>query len=85
MIKFLKKISLPNLKQFFFDVEYGNIQTSDPSLVKKIKKFNSKQAMKERQEIIDSLQAIGFGLDTDVWDFYTTEELKKLASKIIKK
>jgi len=85
MIKFLKKISLPNLKQFFFDVEYGNIQTSDPYLVKKIKKFNSKQAMKERQEIIDSLQQIGFGLDTDVWDFYTTEELKKLASKIIKK
>jgi len=85
LIQFLKKIDIKNLKQFFFDVEYGNIPVSDPSLPKKIKKFYSKQARDDRVQIIEALKEIGIGIDDDVWDFYTTDELKKIASKIIKK
>jgi len=83
MIRFLKKIPLNLIKKFFFDIEHGNISTSDPKLVSNIKKFYSKKAMDEKQILIDSLK--GIGIDTDVWDFYTTEELKKIVSKIIKK
>jgi len=83
MIPFLKKIDLSVIKKFFFDVEHGNVQVSDPSLANKIKKFYSKKAMDDKQKIIESLQEIG--IDDEVWDLYSTEELKKIASKIIKK
>jgi len=83
MIPFLKKIPLNLIKQFFFDVEHGNIVTDDPKLPGKIKKFYSKKAMDEKQVLIDLLK--GVGIDTEVWDLYTTEELKKIASRIIKK
>ena len=82
-IPYLKKISLDKLKQFFFDVEHSNIKTSDPSLVTKLKKFYTKKALEDKQNIIDSLKATG--IDEDIWDLYTTEELKKIASKIFKK
>jgi len=85
MIHYLKKISFENIKKFLFDVEHGNVQVSDPSLPKKIKKFYSKKQMDDRFFIIESLKEIGIGIDDDVWDFYKTEELKKIASKIIKK
>jgi hypothetical protein len=83
MIPFLKKMDLSLIKKFFFDVEHGNIKVSDPLLPNKIKKFHSKKAMDDKQMIIESLKAIG--IDDEVWDFYSTEELKKIASKIIKK
>jgi hypothetical protein len=82
-IPFLQKISLDKIKQFFFDVEHSNIKTSDPSLVTKIKKFYTKKALEDKQNIIDSLKATG--IDEEIWDLYTTEELKKIASKIFKK
>jgi hypothetical protein len=85
MIKFLKKINLQNIKKFFFDVEHGNVEVSDPTLPKKIKKFYSKQELDDRGQIIHTLQTIGVGVDNEVWDYYTTDELKKIASKIIKK
>jgi hypothetical protein len=75
--------SKQQIKKFFFDVEYGNVKVTDPSLPKKIKKFYTKKAMDEKQNIIESLKYIG--VNEEVWDFYTTEELKKIASKIIKK
>jgi hypothetical protein len=83
MIQFLKKIDLKLIKQFLFDVEHGNIEISDQLLPNKIKKFYNKKAMDDKQMIIESLKLIG--IDEEVWDFYSTEELKKIASKIIKK
>ena len=85
LINFLKKIPLENIKQYFFDIEHGNVSVSDPDLPKKIKKFYSKQAINDRFIIIESLKEMGIGIDDEVWDFYTTDELKKIASKIIKK
>jgi hypothetical protein len=85
LIKYLNKMSIQDIKQFFFDVEHGNLKVSDPSLPKKIKRFYSKQARDDRVQIIETLKAMGIGIDDDVWDFYTTEELKKIASKINKK
>jgi hypothetical protein len=82
-IPFLKKMNIDTIKQFFFNVEHGHIKVSDPSLVKKIKKFYSKQAMEDKQAIIDLL--VSTGINEEVWDLYTTDELKKIASKIIKK
>ena len=76
---------MENIKQYFFDIEHGNVSVSDPDLPKKIKKFYSKQAINDRFIIIESLKEMGIGIDDDVWDFYTTDELKKIASKIIKK
>ena len=43
LIKFLDKMKLQDIKQFFFDIEHGHLKTSDPSLPKKIKRFYSKQ------------------------------------------
>ena len=83
MIPILKKIDINLIKKFFFDVERGNLEVSDKTLANKIKKFYSKKAMDDKQRIIESLKAIG--IDDEVWDLYTTEELKKIASKIIKK
>jgi hypothetical protein len=85
LIKYLDKIKIQDIKQFFFDVEHGNLKVSDPSLPKKIKRFYSKQARDDRVQIIETLKAMGIGIDDDVWDFYTTEELKKISSKINKK
>jgi len=79
----LMKMDINLIKKFFFDIEQGIIKTSDLTLVKKFKKFYSKKAIEEKQLIIESLKSTG--IDEDVWDLYTTEELKKIASKIIKK
>jgi hypothetical protein len=85
LIPKLKKISLQNFKKFIFDVEHNNINVSDPTLKNKIKKFYSKQALNEKDELIQKLLSVGVGVDTDIWDLYTTDELKKLVSKIFKK
>ena len=83
MIKYLKKMPLEAIKKFFFDVEHGNIPVEDKTLGGKIKKFYSKKSRDEKQILIDSLK--GVGIDEDVWDFYSTEELKKIVAKVIKK
>jgi hypothetical protein len=81
LIPKLKKISLQNFKKFIFDVEHNNINVSDPTLKNKIKKFYSKQALNEKDELIQKLLSVGVGVDTDIWDLYTTDELKKLAAE----
>ena len=85
LIKYLKKLSVDKFKQFFFDVEHSHVQVSDPKLAGKIRKFYSKQAVNEKQELIEKLQEIGIGVDENVWDFYTLDDLKKIAYKIFKK
>jgi superfamily II DNA or RNA helicase len=83
MIKFLKKMPLETIKKFFFDVEHGNVPVADKTLIGKIKKFYSKKSRDEKQVLIDALKEVG--IDEDVWDFYSTEELKKIVAKVIKK
>ena len=80
LIQYLKKMDLSLIKKYFFEVEHSN---TNPQLAKRIKRFYSRKAMDDKQVLIDSLKNIG--IDEEVWDLYTTEELKKIASKIIKK
>lgn len=82
MITFLKKVNLQQIRQFLFDVEHGNVQVSDPQLKQKIKKFYSQESMNEKQAIIQKLKIVG--LDEEIWDLYTTEQLKKIYSQIFK-
>ena len=82
LVQYLKKMDLHAIRNFFFDVEHGNIAVSDSTLPKKIKKFYSKQSMDERAEIIQKLKVMGIGVDSQVWDYYGTDELKKIISKI---
>ena len=79
-IKYLKRLPLETIKQYFFDVEHSN---TNPELAKKIKKFYSRKAISDKQKLIEALKSVG--IDEEVWDLYTTEELKKIVSKIIKK
>jgi hypothetical protein len=79
-IKYLKRVDINSIKRYFFDIEHSN---TNPELAKKIKKFYSRKAMDEKQKLINTLKSIG--IDEEVWDLYTTEELKKIVSKIIKK
>lgn len=79
-IKYLKQLPLEIIKQYFFDVEHSN---TNPELAKKIKRFYSRKAISDKQKLIEALKSVG--IDEEVWDLYTTEELKKIVSKIIKK
>jgi hypothetical protein len=83
-IPFLQKINFEGIKQFFFDVEHSKIEVSDKTLVNKLKKFYTKKALEEKQSVIDWLKSTT-GVDQEIWDLYTTEELKKITSKIFKK
>jgi hypothetical protein len=51
-IPFLKKMNIDTIKQFFFNVEHGHIKVSDPSLVKKIKKFSKKKLQNLKSKLI---------------------------------
>ena len=82
MIPLLMKIPLSTLKKILSDLEKGVIKADDPKLDKKIKRFYSKEALTEKQIIIEKLKAIGIGEDETPWDLESPEALRKLYKSI---
>ena len=82
LIPYLLKLKLQDIKQYFFDVEKGNVIVSDPLLKNKVKKYFSKNSHDEKQEIVKKLYTMGIGVDTDIWNLYTIDELKKITAKL---
>jgi superfamily II DNA or RNA helicase len=82
MIPFFMKIKLNDLKKILFDIEHGTIKVDDPKLISKIKKFYKKDALTEKQQIIEKLIALGIGDQDTPWELETPQALKKLYKDI---
>ena len=76
------KIKLNDLKKILFDIEHGTIKVDDPKLISKIKKFYKKDALTEKQQIIEKLIALGIGDQDTPWELETPQALKKLYKDI---
>jgi len=79
------KIPINKLKLFLRNIEKGSIEVSDPKLITKIRKLYSKEAMSEKQQLIEKLTNIGIGDEDTPWDLESLESLKKLYKNITKK
>ena len=85
LAKYIKKIDINQLKRFLKEIEMGKIKVSDPKLIGKIKKFYNKDALTEKQQIIEKLNQLGVGEEDTPWEFETPEALKKLYRSITQK
>lgn len=82
MIPIFMKIKLNDLKKILFDIEQGNIKVDDPKLANKIKRFYKKDALTEKQQIIEKLITLGVGDEDTPWELETPQALKKLYKDI---
>jgi hypothetical protein len=85
MVKYLYKIPINDLKKFLKNVENGKIEVSDPKIASKIKRLYSKEALTEKDQIINKLQNLGIGDEDVPWELESLESLKKLYKLITKK
>ena len=85
LLKYIMKIPINKLKLFLRNIEKGSIEVSDPKLITKIRKLYSKEAMSEKQQLIEKLTNIGIGDEDTPWDLESLESLKKLYKNITKK
>jgi superfamily II DNA or RNA helicase len=76
LIPFIMKMSVKQLKQYFYDIQMGVIKPNDPGLRKKLNSFLSKDAVIQKEEIIKKLVELGIG-DESVWELYPLDQLKK--------
>ena len=85
MVKYLYKIPVNDLKKFLKDIERGTIAVSDSKIITKIRRLYSKEALTEKEQIINKLQNLGIGDEDTPWDLESLESLKKLYKLITKK
>jgi len=85
MVKYLYKIPVNDLKKFLKDIERGTIAVSDSKIITKIRRLYSKEALTEKEQIINKLQNLGIGDQDTPWDLESLESLKKLYKLITKK
>ena len=85
LMKYIMKIPIHKIKQFLKNIENGTIKVSDPKLIKKIGKLYSKEALSEKQQIIEKLTDLGIGDEDTPWDLESLESLKKLYKSITRK
>jgi hypothetical protein len=84
MVKYLYKIPINDLKRFLKDIENGKIEVSDPRIALKIKRLYSKEALTEKDQLINKFKNLGIGDEDTPWELESLESLKKLY-KLIKK
>ena len=87
LMKFLFKLPERKFNEMVLKIINDSSFTSgfrDKSVVKKFKTFLSKRD-KERQMYIDALKEFGFSGDEQLWDEYTTEQLKIEYNAVVKK
>jgi hypothetical protein len=85
LLKYIMKIPIHKIKLFLKNIERGNIQVSDPKLVSKIRKLYSKEALSEKQQIIEKLTDLGIGDEDTPWELESLESLRKLYKSITRK
>jgi hypothetical protein len=76
LIPFLMKIGLPQIKNFIYKLQTGEITSKDPDLSKKIDKYTSSEYRTEKQKIIDTFVEHGVG-DRETWELYPLKLLKE--------
>jgi hypothetical protein len=77
LIPFIMKLSVRQIKQYFYDIQMGSIKPVDPTLRKKLNSFLSKDSQVQKEEIIKKLvDVLGVG-DESVWELYPLDQLKK--------
>jgi len=85
LIKYIMKIPLQKIKAYLKGVEKGTIEVSDKKIITRIRKLYSKEAMSEKQRIIEKLTELGIGDDDTPWDLESYENLKKIYKSITRK
>jgi hypothetical protein len=80
LIPYLMKMSIREIKNYFYSVETGAIRPYDPLLRKKLKDFLSKDAGYQKEQIINKFLDMGIG-QRDIWELYPLDRLKKEYSR----
>jgi len=80
LIPYLMKMSIREIKNYFYSVETGAVRPYDPLLRKKLKDFLSKDAGYQKEQIINKFLDMGIG-QRDIWELYPLDRLKKEYSR----